>query len=123
MSNAKLLLNCDMGEGFGVWQMGADTELMPYLDQTNIACGFHAGEPRLMQATIELAKAHQVAIGAHPAYPDLAGFGRRSMNFSNSEIRAIVQYQVGALQALCQAQGVALAHVKPHGALYNDMQQ
>lgn len=123
MRKSQLLLNCDMGEGFGAWQMGADAELMPYIDQTNIACGFHAGEPALMQATIALAKQYQVAIGVHPAYPDLAGFGRRSMRFSGAEIGAIVQYQIGALQALCRAQNVSLAHVKPHGALYNDMQQ
>lgn len=123
MRKSQLLLNCDMGEAFGDKPMGADAELMPYIDQTNVACGFHAGGPALMQVTIELAKQHQVAIGAHPAYPDLAGFGRRSMRFSDAEIRAIVQYQIGALQALCRAQGVSLTHVKPHGALYNDMQQ
>lgn len=114
-------LNCDMGESFGAWKMGADAQVMPYIDQANIACGFHAGDPDVMVKTIELAKQYNVQIGAHPAYNDKQGFGRRSITHSNEQITRLICYQVGALQALCQLQGTALHYVKPHGALYNDM--
>lgn len=116
-------LNCDMGESFAVWTMGDDGAVMPYIDMANIACGFHAGGPAIMARTIALAKQHGVRIGAHPAYPDIQGFGRRSMTFTQAELSAILQYQIGAIQALCDAQQVALSYVKPHGALYNDMQR
>lgn len=117
-----MLLNCDMGESFGAWRMGDDAAVMPHIDMASIACGFHAGEPAIMQATVRLARDHQVAIGAHPSYPDLAGFGRRSMQFAADTLAAIVAYQLGALAAICQANETELSYLKPHGALYNDMQ-
>ena len=112
-------LNCDMGEGFGSWKMGNDAELMNYVTSVNIACGFHAGDPTIMRKTVELASGKGLAIGAHPAYPDLQGFGRRNMSFRPSEIFDFVVYQVGALKAICASAGTKLRHVKPHGALYN----
>ncbi|WP_313651242.1 5-oxoprolinase subunit PxpA [Pseudomonas soli] len=93
----RLLLNCDMGESFGNWRMGQDAKVMPFIDCANIACGYHAGDPGTMRRTVALALEHRVAIGAHPAYPDLAGFGRRSMACSSDEIRDLLHYQVGAL--------------------------
>ena len=116
-----LLLNCDLGESFGSWTMGMDEAVMPHIDQANIACGFHAGDPLIMSKTLSLAKQHGVRIGAHPAYPDLVGFGRRSMNCSADEIKAFVTYQTAALAGMAQSQGLTLEYVKPHGALYNDM--
>lgn len=116
-------LNCDLGESFGAWQMGDDAKVMPYIDMANIACGFHAGGPVIMSETINLALAHQVTIGAHPAYPDIQGFGRRSLHFSATELKAILHYQIGAMQALCDTHYATLSYVKPHGALYNDMQR
>ena len=114
-------LNCDLGESFGSWKMGMDEAVMPFIDQANVACGFHAGDPVVMQRTLELAKAHGVEVGAHPAYPDLQGFGRRSMNCTAKEIVAFVQYQVAALDGMAKGQGIDIQYVKPHGALYNDM--
>ena len=114
-------LNCDMGESFGHWKMGMDAEIMPYVDMANIACGFHASDPLTMSKTVALAKAHNVTVGAHPAYPDLLGFGRRDMKLSATEITNMVLYQVGALEAICHRQDMQLAYVKPHGALYNSM--
>lgn len=116
-----MLLNCDIGESFGAWTMGLDAAVMPLIDQANIACGFHAGDPMVMQKTVRLALAHGVGLGAHPAYPDLQGFGRRSMACQPGEIEAMVLYQVGALQSIAAAEGGTLSHVKPHGALYSDM--
>lgn len=116
-----LWLNADLGESFGAWQMGHDEELMAYIDCANIATGFHASDPITMRRTVKLAAKHQVRIGAHPAYPDKEGFGRRSMQLSAEEITNAVLYQLGALYAMCQAEGAALEYVKPHGALYNDM--
>jgi len=116
-----LLLNCDMGESFGAWTMGMDEEVMPHIDCASIACGFHAGDPSVMRHTVELAVRHGVRIGAHPAYPDLAGFGRRSMNCTPREIEDLLHYQIGALDGICRAQGTRVSYVKPHGALYNDM--
>ncbi len=107
-------LNCDLGESFG-----NDAAIMPYITSANIACGFHAGDPSIMQATVRLAKQHGVAVGAHPGWPDLQGFGRREMTFSMEEVVALVLYQIGALAGIAGAQGVELRHVKPHGALYN----
>lgn len=116
-----MLLNCDIGESFGAWTMGLDEQVMPFIDQANIACGFHAGDPMVMQKTVRLALQHGVTLGAHPAYPDLQGFGRRSMRCQPDEISALVMYQVGALSQIAAADGGHLAYVKPHGALYNDM--
>jgi UPF0271 protein len=112
-------LNCDMGESFGAWTMGDDAELMRTVTSANIACGAHAGDPAVMRRTVRLAREHGVAVGAHPGLPDLAGFGRREMRVSPDEVEGLVLYQLGALSAIARAEGVALAHVKPHGALYN----
>jgi UPF0271 protein len=112
-------LNCDLGESFGAWKMGLDSEVIPYITSANVACGWHAGDPLVMDATVAACKAAGVAVGAHPGFPDLIGFGRRSVAASPVEVKAYVQYQVGALLAFCTAHKVALRHVKPHGALYN----
>jgi UPF0271 protein len=101
--------------------MGMDEQIMPYVDQANIACGFHASDPLTMSKTVVLAKQHNVTIGAHPAYPDLVGFGRRNMDIAPTELKALIQYQVGALQGICKAHGTQVTYVKPHGALYNTM--
>lgn len=114
-------LNCDLGESFGSWSMGLDERVMPHIDQANIACGFHAGDPLVMQKTLKLAKEHHVIVGAHPGYPDLVGFGRRSINCSIEEIIALVTYQVAAIDGVAKSLGLELEYVKPHGALYNDM--
>jgi len=116
-----LLLNCDLGESFGSWKMGLDQEVFPHINQANIACGFHGGDPLVMSNTLKLAKEYGVMIGAHPAYPDLVGFGRRSMNCSGEEIRAFVLYQISALDGMAKSSGQTMEYVKPHGALYNDM--
>ena len=116
-----LTLNCDLGESFGSWKMGMDAAVMPFIDQANIACGFHAGDPLVMRKTLQLAKEHGVTVGAHPAYPDLVGFGRRSMACQPAEIIAMVQYQVAAIDGMAKSLGMELAYVKPHGAMYNDM--
>lgn len=116
-----MLLNCDLGESFGAWTMGLDAQVMPLIDQANIACGFHAGDPMVMQKTLRLAITYGVSLGAHPAYPDLQGFGRRSMACTPEEITALVLYQIGALQNIAASEGGQLSYVKPHGALYNDM--
>jgi len=118
---SKMLLNCDLGESYGAWTMGLDAEVMPCIDQANVATGFHAGDPLVMQHTLRLAKEHGVSVGAHPAYPDLVGFGRRSMSCSREEIIAKVHYQVAALDGMATVAGLELRYVKPHGALYNDM--
>ena len=110
-------LNCDMGESFGPYQMGFDTEVIKHISSASIACGFHAGDPMWMQYTVKLARDHGVGIGAHPSYPDLVGFGRRNMAVTPKEVKADVMYQVGALRAFAGESG--LQHVKPHGAMYN----
>lgn len=115
----KIDLNCDMGESFGTYRLGHDEELMPFVTSINVACGFHASDPANMLHTVRLAKRYGVAVGAHPSLPDLVGFGRRFMGASPAEIKADTIYQIGALWAFCRAEGVALQHVKPHGALYN----
>ena len=115
----KIDLNCDLGESFGRYTLGDDAALMPLITSANIACGFHAGDAGVMQATVRLAKQYNVAIGAHPGWPDLQGFGRREMSLSPAEAEAIVLYQIGALAGIARAEGVDLRHVKPHGALYN----
>ena len=115
-------LNCDMGEAIDSGlDVNLDTQIMPYIDMANLACGFHAGDPVTMHKSIKEAKANGVAIGAHPAYPDLEGFGRREMQCSIEEIVSFVIYQCGALDALCQSYGTKVSYVKPHGALYNTM--
>jgi UPF0271 protein len=112
-------LNSDVGESFGPWPMGADAELIPLVTSVNVACGFHAGGPDVMERTVGLAAASGAAVGAHPGYPDLAGFGRRDLEMPAKELEAAVLYQVAALEGFCRAAGVPLRHVKPHGALYN----
>lgn len=112
-------LNCDMGESFGTYTLGYDSEAMPYVTSINVACGFHASDPSNMHKTVKLAKKYGVAVGAHPSYPDLVGFGRRVLAASPEEIKADVIYQIGALYGFCKAEGVEMQHVKPHGALYN----
>jgi UPF0271 protein len=112
-------LNADVGEGFGAWAMGADAELIPLVTSVNVACGFHAGDPTVMDRTVALAVASGVAVGAHPGHPDLRGFGRRAIAADPAEVERDVLYQVGALQAFARAHGTRLVHVKPHGALYN----
>jgi len=107
-------LNCDMGEGAGF-----DERIMPLVTSANVACGFHASDPTTMRRTVRLARQHGVAVGAHPSYADREGFGRRSMGATPEQVKDAVIYQVGALWAFCRAEGVRLAHVKPHGALYN----
>jgi 5-oxoprolinase (ATP-hydrolysing) subunit A len=112
-------LNGDVGESFGAYEIGHDAALIPILTSANIACGFHAGDPGVMRATVALAREHGTAVGAHPGFPDLVGFGRRELKATPREVEDLVAYQIGALAAVAAAQGVALAHVKPHGALYN----
>ncbi|KPA97561.1 5-oxoprolinase subunit PxpA [Pseudomonas asplenii] len=118
---SRLLLNCDIGESYGNWTMGLDAQVMPFIDCANIACGYHAGDPSIMRKTVSLALSNDVRIGAHPAYPDLVGFGRRSMACTPQEIQDLLHYQIGALDGICRAQGARVSYVKPHGALYNDM--
>lgn len=112
-------LNSDLGESFGAYTIGCDSEVLKYVTSANIACGFHAGDPVVMKRTVDLALASGTAVGAHPGLPDLVGFGRRKMDISPDEAYAIVVYQVGALLAMAHAAGAAVQHVKPHGALYN----
>jgi UPF0271 protein len=112
-------LNCDMGEAFGAWPMGNDSALMKLISSANIACGFHAGDATIMRKTAEMAIKYNVAIGAHPAFPDLQGFGRRNMQLSPQEVYDICIYQIGAMFGTVKALGGKLHHVKPHGALYN----
>jgi len=112
-------LNCDMGESYGVYTLGFDQDAMPHVTSINVACGFHASDPVNMMKTVKLAKKYGVAVGAHPSFPDLVGFGRRVMAASLEEIKADVIYQIGALWGFCLAEGVKMQHVKVHGALYN----
>lgn len=118
MAVKKIDMNSDVGESFGNYNLGLDEDVIPLISSANIACGFHAGDPTVMKRTIAIAKENGVAPGAHPGLPDLMGFGRRNMDVSLEEIKDYVTYQVGALQAFAQAQGMKLQHVKPHGALY-----
>lgn len=115
----KVDLNCDLGESFGNYTLGLDGEVIKFVSSANVACGFHASDPLVMQKTVKMAKAAGVAVGAHPGYPDLVGFGRRNLNVQPAELKAMVQYQIGALKAFCQAEKIGLQHVKPHGAMYN----
>ncbi len=112
-------INCDLGESYGHFRVSQDAEIMPHITSANVACGFHAGDPVTMARTVELAKRFGVAVGAHPGFPDLVGFGRREMKLKHEETKNDVMYQIGALQAFAQTSHIRLQHVKPHGALYN----
>lgn len=112
-------LNCDLGESFGRYKLGMDEEVLAYISSANIACGYHASDPVIMEKTVHLAKKNGVHIGAHIGFPDLLGFGRRNMSLSHEEARTYTIYQIGALLAFCMASKVSLSHVKPHGAFYN----
>lgn len=115
----KVDLNSDLGESFGAYKMGLDGEVLAFVSSANVACGYHAGDPLVMEKTVVAAKAAGVAVGAHPGYPDLMGFGRRNMVCTPKEAKAYVKYQLGALQAFAVSQGMKIQHCKPHGALYN----
>lgn len=112
-------LNCDMGESFGVYKLGMDDEVIKYISSANIACGFHAGDPNVMNHTVKMAKEYGVGVGVHPGFPDLIGFGRRDMDVSRKDIMNLIIYQIGALEVFCQKHGVSLQHIKPHGNLNN----
>lgn len=112
-------LNCDLGESFGTYKLGQDEEMLEFVTSVNIACGYHAGDPKTMRETVELAVKRQIGIGAHPGFPDLNGFGRRNMDLSSQEIYDILIYQISALEGFVRISGGTLQHVKPHGALYN----
>jgi UPF0271 protein len=113
----KLTINCDMGEAFGIYHLGDDEDVMPFVTHANIACGFHASDPGVMWRTVRAAKRHGIKVGSHPGLPDREGFGRREMKLSREEIAALVLYQTGALRAFLDAEGMVLSHIKPHGAL------
>ena len=115
----KIDINCDMGESYGRYPLGQDEELISRVTSVNIACGFHAGDPQVMDRAVKMALQHGAAVGAHPAYPDLQGFGRRQMDMTSDEIETITLYQVSALAGFVRSYGGELTHVKPHGALYN----
>ena len=119
----KILLNCDMGEHYGVWVKSDDEELMPYIDIANLACGFHASDPLNIVKSVGLVKKYNKKISIHPSYPDIVGFGRRSIKCGNDEISALILYQCGALDAICKTKNINIEYIKPHGALYNDMMQ
>ncbi len=112
-------LNSDIGESFGLYKIGDDEKLMPFITSANLACGFHGGDPDVMSRTVQLCRAHGVGVGAHPGYQDLAGFGRRVVSMSAAQVENMTLYQLGALSAFTRAHGAPLRHVKPHGALYN----
>jgi len=112
-------INCDLGESYGAFKIGNDEEIMPHITSANIACGFHAGDPETIAQTLTLARKYKVAVGAHPSYPDLLGFGRREMQLTMEEIKNCTLYQVSALYGFARALRLKLQHVKPHGALYN----
>src|SRR6188474_1308980 len=112
-------LNCDMGESFGAYTIGADEAVMASITSANVACGYHGGDPSVMRRTIRLAREAGVAVGAHPGFPDLVGFGRREMRIAPRDVEDMVVYQIGALAAIARSEGVSLSHVKAHGALYN----
>ena len=112
-------INCDLGEGFGIYRTAPDEQIFPLISSANIACGFHAGDPQTMRRSVELALKHGVAIGAHPGTPDLAGFGRRALELSDADVENSLFYQLGALEGVCRSTGAQISHVKPHGWLYN----
>lgn len=115
----KVDLNSDLGESFGAYKIGMDADILQYVSSANVACGFHAGDPIVMEETVQLAKKAGAAVGAHPGYPDLQGFGRRNMICTPKEVKVYVKYQLGALLAFTRSAGIPLQHCKPHGALYN----
>src|SRR5579872_4801860 len=117
-ANARLAINCDMGESFGLYKMGDDEGMMPHITIANVACGFHASDPSVMAHTVRLAKRHNVKVGAHPSLPDLQGFGRREMKMRPEELTDCIIYQVGALKGFLEREGMRLFHIKPHGSLY-----
>jgi UPF0271 protein len=119
MKQKRINLNADLGESFGPWKMGNDSALLQIVKSANVACGFHAGDPLVMQHTVRLCLVENVSIGAHPSFPDLQGFGRRVMVMPAKELEAALIYQIGALQAIALAEGTSVSHVKPHGALHN----
>jgi UPF0271 protein len=116
-------INCDMGEAYGIYRLGDDEACMPYVTHVNIACGFHASDPMVMWKTVDAAKRHGLKIGAHPGLADREGFGRREIKLSRREVAALVLYQVGALRAFLDAEGIAMSHIKPHGALFGMAQK
>lgn len=123
MPTKSIDINCDLGESFGAYRLGLDSEVMKHISSANIACGWHAGDSLVMEETVRLATNLGVAVGAHPGYPDLVGFGRRHMDCSSAEIRSYVTYQIGALNAFCVINSTEMRHVKPHGALYLNAMQ
>jgi 5-oxoprolinase (ATP-hydrolysing) subunit A len=122
MAGKLIDLNCDMGESYGRWTLGADEEIMPLITSANAACGFHGGDPHVMRKTVELALGHGVAVGAHPSLPDLIGFGRRVMDVSPQELKDYICYQTGALREFLRSAGSDLQHMKPHGILYTQIE-
>jgi 5-oxoprolinase (ATP-hydrolysing) subunit A len=112
-------LNCDMGESFGAYSIGSDEAVMTSISSANVACGYHGGDPSVMRRTVRLARERGVAVGAHPGFPDLVGFGRREMRVAPQDVEDLVLYQIGALAGIAHGEGIRLSHVKPHGALYN----
>lgn len=123
MATKHIDLNCDMGESYGRWSLGADEQIMPYITSANIACGYHGGDPHVMRKTVALALKHKVAIGAHPGLPDLMGFGRRVLDVTPQEVKDYLCYQTGALREFVRVAGGELQHMKPHGILYNMMER
>lgn len=115
----KVDINSDLGESFGAYTLGLDEEVLKNISSANIACGWHAGDSLVMEKTVRIAKDRNVAVGAHPGYPDLAGFGRRNMGVTPEELKSYIKYQIGALRAFSDSNGMKLQHVKPHGAMYN----
>lgn len=115
----KIDINCDMGESFGVYKLGIDEEVIKYVSSVNIACGFHAGDPNVMDETVRIAKLHGVGVGVHPGFPDLIGFGRRNMDISRKDLMNLIIYQIGALDIFCKKHDVPMQHIKPHGELNN----
>ena len=120
---AKVTINCDMGEAFGIYHFGDDEACMPFITHANVACGFHASDPVVMWKTVRAAKKHGIMVGSHPGLPDREGFGRREMKVTRDEVAALVLYQTGALKAFLDAEGVGLSHIKPHGALFGMAQR
>jgi UPF0271 protein len=120
---AKITINCDMGEAFGIYRFGDDEACMPFVTHANVACGFHASDPVVMWHTVRAAKKHGIHVGSHPGLPDREGFGRREMSVSREEVTALVLYQTGALRSFLDAEGMTLSHIKPHGALFGMAQR
>ncbi|MGM0437709.1 MAG: LamB/YcsF family protein [Bacillota bacterium] len=119
MGRFKIDINCDIGESFGVYNLGMDEEIIKYISSANIACGFHAGDPAVMDKTVKIAEKNEVMVGAHPSFRDLVGFGRRKIEIEPGEVKQIMIYQIGALKAFVSAHDLKMQHVKPHGALNN----